>query len=183
MLMKHTCNTMQKWLPILFRIVVCKIQWTLNIPKYIEKQWSGINTITSHIPTSIPKGKEGHTQNLTNAHERHVQLTEWIALSQTGGYSATCTLIENVSNIYFYLFSILNYKIEKKRKHNGQLNSNYKYIKINILVQEGSLRKMLKILWKRGEIAPEEQFLLLSTIFCYLMLELMLNSDQIFSSR
>ena len=30
---------------------------------------------------------------------------------------------------------------------------------------------MLKILWKRGEIAPEEQFLLLSIIFCYLMLE------------
>ena len=29
---------------------------------------------------------------------------------------------------------------------------------------------MLKILWKRGEITPEEQFLLLSTIFCYLML-------------
>ena len=30
---------------------------------------------------------------------------------------------------------------------------------------------MLKILWKRGEIAPEEQFLLLSTVFCYLMLD------------
>ena len=30
---------------------------------------------------------------------------------------------------------------------------------------------MLKILWKRGEIAPEEQFLLLCTIFCYLMLD------------
>ena len=30
---------------------------------------------------------------------------------------------------------------------------------------------MLKILWKRGEIAPEEQFLLFSTIFCYLMLD------------
>ena len=41
---------------------------------------------------------------------------------------------------------------------------------------------MLKILWKKGEIAPEEQFLLLSTIFCYLMLEFMLNRDQIFSS-
>ena len=31
---------------------------------------------------------------------------------------------------------------------------------------------MLKILWKRGEIAPEEQFLLSSTIFYYLMLML-----------
>ena len=30
---------------------------------------------------------------------------------------------------------------------------------------------MLKILWKRREIAPEEQFLLLSIIFCYLMLD------------
>ena len=29
---------------------------------------------------------------------------------------------------------------------------------------------MLKILWKTREIAPE-QFLLLSTIFCYLMLD------------
>ena len=30
---------------------------------------------------------------------------------------------------------------------------------------------MLKILWKRGEIAPGEQFLLLSSMFCYLMLD------------
>ena len=29
----------------------------------------------------------------------------------------------------------------------------------------------MKILWKRGEIAPREQFLILSTIFCYLMLD------------
>ena len=37
------------------------------------------------------------------------------------------------------------------------------------------------MLWERGEIAPEEQFLLLSTIFCYLVLDL--NMDRIFSSR
>ena len=30
---------------------------------------------------------------------------------------------------------------------------------------------MLKILWKQGEIAPGEQFLLLSTIFYYLILD------------
>ena len=30
---------------------------------------------------------------------------------------------------------------------------------------------MLKILWQRGEIAPEEQFLLLPTVFCYLLLD------------
>ena len=30
--------------------------------------------------------------------------------------------------------------------------------------------KILIILWKRGEIAPLEQFLLFSTIFCYTLL-------------
>ena len=30
-------------------------------------------------------------------------------------------------------------------------------------------RDILKILWKRGEIAPYEQFLLFSTLFCYLL--------------
>ena len=30
---------------------------------------------------------------------------------------------------------------------------------------------MLKILWKRGKFAPKEQFLPLSTIFYYLMLD------------
>ena len=33
------------------------------------------------------------------------------------------------------------------------------------------VRHMLKILWKRGEIAPLEQFLIFSTIFCYLLLD------------
>ena len=42
---------------------------------------------------------------------------------------------------------------------------------------------MLKILWKRGEIAPEEQFLLLSTIFCYLMLDFYVKTGIIFSLR
>ena len=31
--------------------------------------------------------------------------------------------------------------------------------------------RILKILWKRGEIAPKEQFLLFFTIFCYLLLD------------
>ena len=59
-------------------------------------------------PPDHPKNGKKDTQNLTNAHERHVQLTEWTALSQTGGHSTT--VFENGSNIYFYLFSILNYK-------------------------------------------------------------------------
>ena len=35
---------------------------------------------------------------------------------------------------------------------------------------------MLKILWKMGEIAPQEQFLPLSTIFCYLILDFYVKS-------
>ena len=42
---------------------------------------------------------------------------------------------------------------------------------------------MLKILWKRGEIAPEEQFLLLSTMFSYLMLEFYVKTRIRFSLR
>ena len=42
---------------------------------------------------------------------------------------------------------------------------------------------MLKILWKREEIAPEEQFLLLSTIFCYLMLDFSVKTRIRFSLR
>ena len=42
---------------------------------------------------------------------------------------------------------------------------------------------MLKILWKRGEIAPQEQYLLLSTIFCYLMLDFCVKTRLRFSFR
>ena len=42
---------------------------------------------------------------------------------------------------------------------------------------------MLKILWKRGDIAPEEQFLLLSTIFSYLMLDFYVKTRIRFSLR
>ena len=42
---------------------------------------------------------------------------------------------------------------------------------------------MSKILWKRGEIAPEEQFLLLSTIFSYLMLDFYVKTRIRFSLR
>ena len=34
------------------------------------------------------------------------------------------------------------------------------------------VRAILIILWKRGEIAPTEQFLLFSTIFCYQLLDI-----------
>ena len=38
-------------------------------------------------------------------------------------------------------------------------------------------------MWKRGEIAPEEQFLLLFTIFCYLMLDFYVETRIRFSLR
>ena len=42
---------------------------------------------------------------------------------------------------------------------------------------------MLGILWKRGEIAPAEKFLLLFTIFCYLMLDVYVKTRIRFSLR
>ena len=42
---------------------------------------------------------------------------------------------------------------------------------------------MLKILWKMGEIAPQEQFLPLSTIFYYLILEFYVKTGIRFSLR
>ena len=42
---------------------------------------------------------------------------------------------------------------------------------------------MLKISWKRGKIAPQEQFLSLSTIFYYLMLDFYLKTGIRFSLR
>ena len=42
---------------------------------------------------------------------------------------------------------------------------------------------MLKILWKMGEIAPQEQFLPLSTIFYYLMLDFYVRTGIRFSLR
>ena len=36
-------------------------------------------------------------------------------------------------------------------------------------------------MWKRGEIAPKEQFLLFSTIFCCLLVDLCVNTGTRFS--
>ena len=42
---------------------------------------------------------------------------------------------------------------------------------------------MLKILWKKGEIAPVDQFLLLCTIFSYLTLDFYVKTRIEFSLR
>ena len=44
-------------------------------------------------------------------------------------------------------------------------------------------RVILKILWKRGEIAPPEQFLLFSKIFLHVVRFSYLGRNQIFTSR
>ena len=54
---------------------------------------------------------------MINGHEKHTQYTEWRALSQTDYHSAA--LIENGSDIHFYLFSILIDKTEQNKKDNG----------------------------------------------------------------
>ena len=45
------------------------------------------------------------------------------------------------------------------------------------------VRDILKILWKRGEIAPKEQFLLFSTIFFYMFLDFHVQAGTRFSLR
>ena len=42
---------------------------------------------------------------------------------------------------------------------------------------------MLKIMWKRGKIAPDEQFFPASTIFYYLMLDFFVKTGIRFSLR
>ena len=54
-------------------------------------------------------------------------------------------------------------------------------MKYVILTHE--VRDVLKIFRKRGEIAHDEQFLLLSTIFCYLLLDFHVKTGTRFSPR
>ena len=46
-----------------------------------------------------------------------------------------------------------------------------------------SQKYILKIMWKRGEIAPQEQFLLFSTIFFNLILDFCVKTRTRFSLR
>ena len=45
------------------------------------------------------------------------------------------------------------------------------------------VRNIYEIMWKRGEIAPEERFLLFSTIFCYLYLDFYVKTGTRISLR
>ena len=54
-------------------------------------------------------------------------------------------------------------------------------MKYVILTHE--VRNVLKIFWKRGEIAHYEQFLLVSAIFCYLLLDFHVKTGTRFSPQ
>ena len=48
---------------------------------------------------------------------------------------------------------------------------------------DSQVRDILKILWKREEIAPKEQFLRFYTIFCCLLVDLCVKTSTRFSLR
>ena len=65
-LAKRSSKAPYSWTDLLTWVFIC-------VYAELDRQWSGIYTITSHILPSIPKGKEGNTQNLINVHKRHAQ--------------------------------------------------------------------------------------------------------------
>ena len=83
-----------------------------------------MNTITSHTPPPTPKGKEGHKHAKPDQRPRKTHTINRMSNSFPTRWSFSYS-IENGSNIYFYLFSILSYKTEQNRKHNGQLIFSY----------------------------------------------------------
>ena len=76
---------------------------------------------------------------------------------------------------YLY-FDISIYGNEKNNKSNSTFN---KWI-CNLTPE---IRDILKILWKRGEIAPKGLFILFFTIFCYLLLYVPVKTGTRFSLR
>ena len=68
-------------------------------------------------------------------------------------------------------------RIEEKNQTNNQISQ------MNMLFDSFKKKFMLKILRKRGKIAPVEQFLPLSTIFYYLMLDFYVKTGIRFSLR
>ena len=102
------------WSNFLIKIVY------LDMPLVNDSDWqrSGICTIESQNSPLKPKKEEAHTQIDKSSRESHAQYTEQTALCYPGGHSAT--LIENCSNIYFYLF-LFQISKQNKRKQNWYL--------------------------------------------------------------
>ena len=66
-----------------------------------------------------------------------------------------------------------NWRQNKSSSHISQLTCNL----------TPDIRDILKILWKRGEIAPEERFLLFSTISCYLLFDFFVKTGTKYNSK
>ena len=81
-----------------------------GLSKNIDKDQEPIQLHPTSGPQNLKRQKQRH--KLINVHER--QLTEGTTLPETGGHSAT--QIENNSNIYFKVFSILHYKTKQNWK-------------------------------------------------------------------
>ena len=84
---------------------------------------------------------------------------------------------------YFEISLPRHVRFAELRKKIIQTMTFNKYTYICICNWTLEVRDRLKILWKKGEIAPKEQFLLFSTIFCCLLVDLCVKTWTRFSLR
>ena len=96
----------------------------------------------------------------------HIQLT--LVFSKSKGFAETLQDI-----------CILTYQICRTEEKINQI-PHFTNEVCNLTLK---VRGALKIFWNRGEIPLYEQFLLLATIFCYLLLDFRVKTGTIFSPR
>ena len=103
--------------------------------------------------------------------------------AQVGKYFSSSVRVHIVDSCYLEFQGTLwntvprNIRVAKVRKTINWTTLFNKWI-FNLTPE---VRDILKIWRKRGEIAPQEQFLLLSTIFCYLFLDFHVKTGTRFS--
>ena len=99
----------------------------------------------------------------------HSQIQSTLVISKSKGPSKT---LRDIRTSTYQICSI-----EEKNNLNNQISQ------MIMLCDFFSYKYILKILWKRGEIAPHEQFLLFSTIFCNPILDFGVKTRTKFSLR
>ena len=109
----------------------------------------------------------------------HVELWLWYVLIFF--YYSRISLSRNPrdSMKYFEISVRRHIRFAELRKTNNPTTT---FNRMNLSF-DSQVRDILKILWKRGEIAPKEQFLLFSTIFCCLLVDLCVKTRTRFSLR
>ena len=80
---------------------------------------------------------------------------------------------------HFEISVLRHIRFAERRK---TINRTTTFNRINLLC-DSQVRDILKILWKRGVIAPKEQFLLFSTIICCLLVDPCVKTGTRFSLR